>query len=119
MWRGAKRGQEIASCSIDRAAQDLRNLAHFMDQLIELFRQNGLRTIRQRVVRIMMDFNQDSVGPCGYSRARKRQNFVAPARSVRRIHDDRQMAATLHGRNDAEVKRVSRVIGERAYASLA
>lgn len=46
MWRGAKRGQEIASYSVNRAAQDLRNLAHFMDQLIELFGQDGLRTIR-------------------------------------------------------------------------
>src|SRR6185437_4225748 len=52
-------------------------------------------------------------------RARKRQDFIAPPGAMRRVHDDWQVAAALDGGDDAQVQRISRVVGEGAHAALA
>ncbi len=57
--------------------------------------------------------------PTAMAGARERQHFVAPPGAVRGIHDDRKMAALLHGGNDAQVQRVASEIRKSADAALA
>jgi hypothetical protein len=119
MVRDPGAGSAGKTSSINCSAQNARDLTDFMDELVEFSRQNRLRAVGERMVGIVVYFDEQAVGPGCHSSARKRQHFVPAAGSVRGIHDDGQMAAALHGGYDAEVQRVSCVIGEGADTSLA
>src|SRR5215470_4046573 len=105
--------------SIDGAMEDGGDLAHLVGELGELFGEDGLHAIGKRFLRLMVNFDKETVGAYGNSRARKRQDFVALARAVARINKDGQMAPPLHRWNDSEVESVARKIRKCANAAFA
>ena len=54
-----------------------------------------------------------------HCRARQWRHLVALPGPVTGIHNDRQVAQPLDGRDDAEIERIARVIGEGPHAALA
>src|ERR1019366_5294652 len=101
------------------AMHDRRDLLNLVHHARELVRIDGLRTVRERLLRLMVHFNHHTICTDGNRSARHWQHFVALARAVAWVDKDWQVAELLHGGNNAEVERITRVIGKRAHAALA
>jgi len=95
------------------------DLADFFGKLRKFVGEDGLHAVRESLFGLVMNFDKEAVGADGDGGARKRQNFVAHAGAVTRVHDDGQMAAALDGGNDGEVERIAGMVGEGAHAALA
>ena len=103
----------------DRPAHHRRDLPHLRHQLIELIRIQRLHAVRQRLVRLMMDFDDQAIRADRHRGPRKRSDFVSLAGAVAGINNNRQVAEPLHRRDHAQVERVASVVGESAHAALA
>src|SRR5205823_1076461 len=84
----------------------------------KLLRHDRLWSVAERMVGIVMHFDNQSVGANSHSGPRHGKHFVPLARSVTWIDKNRQMTEPLHGRYKAEIERVSRVIGKGSDPSL-
>src|SRR5215469_12238822 len=105
--------------SIDGAMEDGGDLAHLVGEFGELFGEDGLHAVGKRLLRLMVNFDKETVGAYGNSRARKWQDFVALARAVAGIDENGQMAPFFNGGYDSEVESVARKIRKCANAALA
>ncbi len=85
----------------------------------ELVGVDGLRAVGERLLRLVVHFDDDAVGAGGDGGAGHGQHVVALAGAVAGVDEDGQVAEALHGGNDAEVERVAGVIGKGAHAALA
>src|SRR5882724_10047181 len=88
-------------------------------ELIEAGRIERLRAVGERVVGIVVDFDEQAVGARGYRGASHCGNFVAPASAVRRIGNHREMRKLLDDGNGCDVERVASVGLEGADAAFA
>ena len=72
-------------------------------------RRNRLGTVAECMIRVIMYFYHDTIGPD--SDGCLRQVFYHPSlsRSVAGIHNDRQMALALDGKNSGKVQCIARV----------
>src|SRR4051812_44018639 len=68
-----------------------RHSAQLSDELRELIGVERLRAIRQRTIRLRMDFDHNSIRTGRNGRPRHGNDLVAQTRSMTRIGDDRQM----------------------------
>src|SRR5579859_662861 len=72
----AKRDDGVATgWLVERAMNDRRDLAHFFHQLLEFLRNDRLRAVGKRVVRIVMHLHDQAVSAHGNCGARKRKHF--------------------------------------------
>src|SRR5712691_4415281 len=101
------------------AVEDSGDLADLGGEGGEFLGQDGLHAVRKRLVRLVMDFDQETVGADGDGRARKRENLVAFSGAVAGINENGQMAALLDGGDNGQVQSVARVVGKGADAALA
>ena len=95
------------------------DLAHFVRQVGKLLGKNRLHAVRESLVGLVMDFDEQSVGPDCDGGPRERQNLMALAGAVAGIDEDGQVAALFHCRDHREVEGVARKIRERSNAALA
>src|SRR6266404_2222589 len=98
---------------------DFMNGPHFLDELLVLIEGQRLCAVRQSLLRLVVNFDDQSVGADGDTRASQRDNHVVLARAMRWIDDDRQVRDPANRGNRREVQRVARVLRERAHAALA
>ena len=82
-------------------------MAHFVGEGEEFLGEEGLHAVGERFVRLVMNFDEETIGADGYGGAGERQNFVALAGAVAGIDKDWEMAAFFYGGNDGEVERVA------------
>jgi len=82
-------------------------LAHFVGEGDEFLGEEGLHAVGERLVRLVMNFDEETIGADGYGGAGERQNFVALAGAVAGIDKDREMAAFFYRRDDGEVQGVA------------
>ena len=99
--------------------EDGGDLPHFFGERNEFFGKEGLHAIRESLVGLVMDFDEQAISADSDSGAGKRQNFVALAGAVAGINKNGEMAAFFYRWNDGEVERVAGEIGEGANAALA
>src|SRR6266576_6849343 len=104
---------------VDGAVEDGGDLAHLVGEGDEFFGEKGLHAVGEGFVRFVMDFDEQAIGADGDSSARQRQDFVAFAGAVAGIDKNGKMAAFFYRRNNGEVQRVARKIGECSNAALA
>jgi len=93
-----------------------RDAPHEAGEIVE---GQGLRTIREGVVRARMNLDDQAVGPGRYRREREWLDEVPLAGAVARVADHRQMGEALDQRNRRDVHRVARGGLEGADAALA
>ncbi len=101
------------------AMDDGCNLLDLVHHARELIGVDGLRAVGERLLGLVVHFDQDAVGADGDGGAGHGQHLVALAGAVARVDEDGQVAEPLHGGNDAEVERVAGVVGKGAHAALA
>ena len=101
------------------ATDDGRDLFDFAHHGCELGGIERLRSVRERGFRMVVHFDDQTIGACGNGCARHGQDAVAAAGSVAGIDEDRQVAQVMQRGDDAEIERVARVIGKGAHAALA
>src|SRR4051812_12847456 len=80
----------------------------FGHQALEVLREHRLRTVAERVIRIAMDFDDQSMGPRRHGGARHRCDLVTPSRAMARVDNDRQVAELLDDGDCRDVQRVAR-----------
>src|SRR5262249_2373229 len=97
---------------------DSSNLPDLFHQGCKVIGEDRLHAIGERLVRIAMDLDDDSIRTHSNCSSGERSDLVALASSVARIDDDRQMTQTLYSRNDAQIERIASVIGEGAHATF-
>src|SRR5260370_11902486 len=85
-------------CNSNAPAHRRRNQAKLPHQLAELFRIERLRAVAQRVVRIVVDLDQQPVCSGRHGGSRHRSDLIAASGAMRRIANDRQMRELLHPR---------------------
>lgn len=73
---------------LDISAQYSRYLPYFTHHLIKLIGENRLRSIRESVFRIVMDFHHQSICSHGHGRTRERYYLIALSGSMTRINHD-------------------------------
>ena len=95
------------------------NHANLFHQLGELLRIERLRAVGQRLVGLMMDFDQQRIGARRHRSPRHGRHFVAASGAVRRVGGHRQMREFVDDRNRGNVHRVARVGFKGADAALA
>src|SRR5258708_6820689 len=103
---------------LEAPAHHLRNRVALPHDGGEQLREDGLRAVAQRLLRLVVDFDQHPVGPDGNGGSRHRCDLVAFARAVARIDQDRQVTNSLDSRDDGEIEGVAGVVGERPYATF-
>src|ERR1700728_125297 len=95
------------------------NLAHLLHQFIELIGEERLRSVGERFIRFVVNFDHQTVGTDGYRRAREWCDFVALAGAVAGIDQNGQMTEPLHRGYQAQIERVAGMVGEGPHATLA
>ena len=95
------------------------NLLQLIHHRRELLWIDRLRAVGERLFRLVVDLNHNAVRAHCYGRAGHWNNLIALAGSVARVNQDRQMAESLHGRDNAQVKGVSSMVGKGADTALA
>src|SRR5579872_3548790 len=103
----------------DRASDDGSYLADLLHQFVELVWEQRLRAVGEGLVRSGVNFDHESIRANSDCGAGERRDFVALAGAVAGIDQNRQMAQPLHRGHNAQVERVTRVIGERADSAFA
>src|SRR5262249_42410070 len=93
--------------------------AHLSNELEEHIRQQGLRSVGERVLRMVVNFHHYSIGACRDGRARHRQHLVSLAGAVRWVYDDWQMRTRLNRGHNREVERVASMVGGRSHSAFA
>src|SRR5229473_1884895 len=109
----------LFSLSVDLPMQHCGNLPHLFGQFGKFLGQDRLHAVGESLVRLVVDFHQQSIRANGNGCARERQDFVAFAGSVAGVNQNRQVAAFFHCRHDGQIQRVARMIREGAHAALA
>jgi hypothetical protein len=104
---------------VDGAVEDGGDLLNLSDEGGEFIGEDGLHAVGEGFFGLVMDFDKEAVGANGYGGAGQREDFVALAGAVRRIDEDRQMAAFFYGGDYGEVEGVAGEIREGADATLA
>ncbi len=92
----------------DAAADCRSDDAQFGHQLSERSWIERLRSVGERVVGIVMHFDEQAVGSSGDRSAGHRRNFVAASGAMRRIGPHRQVRKFLDHRNRRQIKGVAR-----------
>jgi len=87
--------------------EDGGDLAHFVGEDREFFREDGLHAVGEGFVRFVMNFDEQAIGSDGDGSAGEGKNFVALAGAVARIDKDGQVAALLDRGDNGEVERVA------------
>jgi len=100
------------------AVHDGSDLGEFVHHADELFGIEGLRPVGERLFGLVVNLDHDAVGTDSNAGAGHGQDLVSLACAVAGINEDGEVAEPLHGGDDAEVERVSGVVGEGAYAAL-
>ena len=95
------------------------DLADFVHHALELIGIDRLWSVGERLVGLMMYFDQDAVGAHRDRRPRHGQHLVALAGAVAGIDEDGQVAQLLHGGNNAQIESVAGVVGKGSHAALA
>src|SRR5271163_4541194 len=101
------------------AADGWSDDAELGHELREGFRVEGLRAVGEGVVWVVVDFDQEAVGACGYRGSGHRRDLVAAARAVGWVGQHRQVGKFLDDRDGGDVERVTRVGLERPDAAFA
>jgi hypothetical protein len=102
-----------------RAVENCGNLLEFIHHHCELLGIDGLRPVRESLVGLVMYLDHDAVGAHGNGCSRHGDDFVALTRSMAGVYQDGQMAQALHRRDDAQIERISSVIGKSSHPALA
>src|SRR6266851_7660889 len=105
--------------SVDRAMNHGGDLADFLGEELKFSRKNGLHSVREGFVGLMVDFDEKAIGTDGDSGAQQREHFVAASGSVAGIHENGKVAALLHRGDDRQIEGVARMVRESAHAALA
>src|ERR1019366_10502161 len=79
------------------AMHDRRDLLNLVHHARELVRIDGLRTVRERLLRLMVHFNHHTICTDGNASARHSQHFVALGRAVAWGDKEWQVAEVLDG----------------------
>src|SRR5260370_4564034 len=106
-------------CNSNAPAHRRRNQAKLPHQLAELFRIERLRAVAQRVVRIVVDLDEQPVRAGGYRGSRHGSDLIAASSAMRWIAYDGQMGELLHHRDGGDIHGIARVRFEGADAALA
>ena len=93
--------------------------ADFGDEVFVLRDGQRLRAVGEGALGVVVDFDDEAVGPDGDAGPRQRRDHVVLARPVRGVDDDRQVREAADGGDGREVERVARVLREGADAALA
>src|SRR5216683_2533886 len=109
----------LFSLSVDLPMQHCGDLPHLFGEFGKFLGQNRLHAVGESLVRLVVDFHQQSIRANGNGCARERQDFVAFAGAMAGVNQDRQVTASFHRRHDGQIQRVARVIGESADAAFA
>src|SRR5579863_6773851 len=104
---------------VEVAVEEAGNGADFDQEFGELGRDYGLDAVGEGFFGLVMYFDEEAVGTCGYGGARHGKNFVAFAGAVAGVDEYGEMAAFFDGGNYSEVESVAREIGEGAHAAFA
>ncbi len=94
-------------------------MAHLVGESVELVGEDGLHAVREGFVWLVMDFDEEAVGPNSDGGAGERKDFVTLAGAVAGIDENRQVAAPLDGGDDGEVESVSGDVGKGADPAVA
>jgi len=105
--------------SVEEAVEDGGDLADFRNEFSEFFGKNGLHAVGEGFFGFVVNFDEEAIGASGDGGAGERKNFVAFAGAVRRIDEDRKMAAFFDGGDDGEIEGVAGEIGESTDAAFA
>ena len=76
-------------------------------------------TVRERLVGLVVHFDDEPVRAHGDGGARQRQDFFSPPRAVAGIDDDRQVAEPVHGRDNTQIECVARMVCKSPDPALA
>ena len=95
------------------------DLAHLGDEFGEFFGEDGLHAVGKGFFGFVVNFDEEAIGANSDSGAGKRKNLVAFTGAVRRVDEDREMAAFLDGGNDGEIEGIAGEVGEGADAAFA
>jgi len=99
--------------------EDGCDLAHLVGEFGELLRKDRLHAVGERLVWLVMDFDEQAVSADGHRSAGKWQNLVALAGTVAGVNKDGQVAALFDRGDDGQVQGVPRKIGEGSNAAFA
>src|SRR2546425_9585123 len=105
--------------SVDRAMNHRGDLADFLGEELKFAGKNGLHSVREGFVGLMVDFDEKAIGADGNSGARQREHFVAASGSVAGIHENGKVAALFYRGGDGQAVGVARMVRVRPYAALA
>src|SRR5712691_3759815 len=105
--------------SVDRAMNHRSDLADFLGEKLKFARKNGLHSVREGLVGLMVDFDEKAVGADGDSGARQREHLVAASGSVAGIQENEKVAALFYRGDDRQIEGVARMVRESAHAALA
>ena len=92
---------EVAKASESDGRRDPANLRH---QQSELLRIETLRAVRERLVRLNMDLDQETIGAGRDRRAGNRRNQSPPAGAMTRIGEHRKMGELFDRRDRVHVE---------------
>jgi hypothetical protein len=87
--------------------EDGGDLAHFIGEGDEFLGKEGLHSVGEGLFRLVMNLDEQAIGPDGDSGARKRQDFVALSGAVAGIDENGEMAALFYRGDDGEVEGVA------------
>ena len=82
-------------------------MAHFVGEGDKFLGELGLHAVGERLVWLVMDFDEQAIGADRDGGARQRQNFVALACAVAGIDKNGEMAAFFDGGDYGEIKRIA------------
>ena len=98
----------------DVAVENLGDLGAFVHHFYELFGVDGLGSVGEGFVGLVMDLDHEAVGSYGDCGAGQGHDLVALAGSVAGIDEDGQVAEAVDGGHEAEVEGVAGVVDEGA-----
>ena len=93
--------------------------ADFGEEGGEFGGEDGLDAVGEGLLGLVMDFDKEAIGACGYGGAGHGENFVALAGAVAGIDEDGKVAAFFYGGDYGEIESVAGEIGEGADATFA
>src|SRR5216684_1581191 len=95
----------LFSLSVDLPMQHCGDLPHLFGEFGKFLGQNRLHAVGESLVRLVVDFHQQSIRANGNGCARERQDFVAFAGAMAGVNQDRQVTASFHRRHDGQIQR--------------
>src|SRR5260370_10016922 len=98
--------------SVDCAMNHRGDLADFLGEDPKFARKNGLHSVREGFVGLMVDFDEKAIGAGGDSGARQREHFVAASGSGAGVHENGNVASLLHRGGDRQIQGVARLVPE-------